>query len=142
MTSRTRSRDSRTPRGSNDIQYQMAQFPCGTHDPSERERVSRETHPDNIDFEDPMIAHSEQVIPENWKSAHQRTQTARDIQPIRECLYTKEEPFDPKRSLAPTDLTTAQKGIAFRGHHHVLHLHDFQHLANTVTALKTLQLNP
>lgn len=89
----------------------MAQFPCGTHDPSERERVSRETHPDNIDFEDPMIAHSEQVIPENWKSAHQRTQTARDIQPIRECLYTKEEPFDPKRSLAPTDLTTAQMFI-------------------------------
>ena len=60
-TLRTRSRHSRTPRGSNDIQYQMAQFHCGTHVPDERARVSRETHPDEIDFEDPMIAQAERV---------------------------------------------------------------------------------
>ena len=110
-TLRTRSRHSRTPRGSNDIQYQMAQFHCGTHVPDERARVSRETHPDEIDFEDPMIAQAERVIPENWKSAHQRTRTSRHIHPIRECLYTKEECYGQQQSGADTDLTSAQMFI-------------------------------
>ena len=110
-TLRTRSRHSRTPRGSNDIQYQMAQFPCGTHVPGERERVSRETHPDDIDFEDPMIAQAERVIPENWKSPHQRTLSSRQYNPIRECLYTKEECIGPRQSAASTDLTAAQMFI-------------------------------
>ena len=73
MTSRIRSRHSRSPRGPNDIQYQLAQFPCGTHNPMERERVCREIQPADIDFGDPHIACKERVIPENWQSAHQRT---------------------------------------------------------------------
>ena len=110
-TLRTRSRHSRTPRGSNDIQYQLAQFPCGTHAPGERERVSRETHPDDIDFDDPMIAQAERVIPENWKSPHQRTLSSRQYNPIRECLYTKDECVGSRQPAASTDLTAAQMFI-------------------------------
>ena len=109
MTSRIRSRHSRSPRGPNDIQYQLAQFPCGTHNPFERERVWRDTQPEDIDFEDHMIACKETVtvIPEKWKSAHQRTNMARQAHPVRECLLTK----DPRQSGATTDLTTAQMFI-------------------------------
>ena len=56
MTSRIRSRHSRSPRGPNDIQYHLAQFPCGTHNPMERERVCREIQTEDIDFGDPHIA--------------------------------------------------------------------------------------
>ena len=84
MTSRLRSRHSRSPRGPNDIQYQLAQFPCGTHNPLERERVCREIQTEDIDFGDPHIACKERVIPENWQSAHQRTNEARQAHPIRE----------------------------------------------------------
>jgi len=92
MTSRLRSRRSRSPRGSNDSQYQMAQFPCGTHNPFEREIVSRETQPSDIDFQDPMIACQERVLvlPENWLSAPQRTKMAKEAHPVRECLLTKD----------------------------------------------------
>ena len=107
MTSRIRSRHSRSPRGPNDIQYQLAQFPCGTHNPMERERVCREIQPEDIDFGDPHIACKERDIPENWQSAHQRTNEARQAHPIRECLFTK----DPRSSAPTTDLTTAQMFI-------------------------------
>ena len=107
MTSSIRSRHSRSPRGPNDIQYQLAQFHCGTHNPMERERVCRETQPEDIDFGDPHIACKERVIPENWQSAHQRTNTARQAHPIRECLFTK----DPRSCGLTTDLTTAQMFI-------------------------------
>ena len=107
MTSYLRSRHSRSPRGPNDIQYQLAQFPCGTHNPQERERVCRELQTEDIDFGDPHIACKERVIPENWQSAHQRTKEARQAHPIRECLFTK----DPRSSMPSTDLTTAQMFI-------------------------------
>ena len=107
MTSRIRSQHSRSPRGPNDIQYQLAQFHCGTHNPMERERVCRETQPEDIHFGDHRIAYKERVIPENWQSAHQRTNTARQAHPVRECLLTK----DPQRCGRTTDLTTAQMFI-------------------------------
>lgn len=103
MTSHIRSRHSRSPRGPNEIQYQIAQFPCGTHDAMERERVARETRPADIDFEDHRIACKEEVLPEKWKSPHQRSNMAREANPIRECLLTK----DTKGS----DLTAAQMFI-------------------------------
>ena len=107
MTSRIRSRHSRSSRGPNDIQYQLAQFHCGTHDPMERERVCRETQPEDIDFGDPQIACKERVIPEHWQSAHQRTNSARQAHPVRECLLTT----DPRGCGSTTDLTTAQMFI-------------------------------
>ena len=107
MTSRLRSRHSRSPRGPNDIQYQLAQFPCGTHNPLERERVCREIQTEDIDFGDPHIACKERVIPEHWQSAHQRTNEARQAHPIRECLFTK----DHRSNGSSTDLTTAQMFI-------------------------------
>lgn len=54
-----------------------------------------------------MIACKETVIPEKWKSAHPRTNMARQARPVRECLLTK----DPRQSGVTTDLTTAQMFI-------------------------------
>ena len=72
----------------------------------EKEFVEK-IQPEDIDFGDPHIACKERVIPENWQSAHQRTNEARQAHPIRECLFTK----DPRSSVPTTDLTTAQMFI-------------------------------
>ena len=135
MTSHLRSRHSRSPRGPNDIQYQLAQFPCGTHNPLERERVCREIQTEDIDFGDPHIACKERVIPENWQSAHQRTNEARQAHPIRECLFTK----DPRSSVPSTDLTTAQmfiQGTAYPEHLPEIHHPDYLTPPTFITALK------
>lgn len=62
-----------------------------------------------IDFEDPMIACKETVIPEKWQSAHQRTKMARQAHPVRDCLLTK----DPRKPGVTTDLTTAATAQMF-----------------------------
>ena len=73
----------------------------------ERERVCREIQPEDIDFGDPHIASTERDIPENWNLPYQRTNLARQVHPIRECLFTK----DPTKCGLTTDLTTAQMFI-------------------------------
>ena len=63
MTSYLRSRHSRSPRGPNDIQYQLAQFPCGAHNPQERERVCRELQTEDIDLETHILPAKKESSP-------------------------------------------------------------------------------